>query len=38
MKIFIDTAIVEEIKEASQYGVISGVTTNPSLLAKSNRL
>ena len=37
MKIFIDTAIVEEIKEASQYGIISGVTTNPSLIAKSNR-
>ena len=37
MKIFIDTAIVEEIKEASQYGIISGVTTNPSLIAKANR-
>ena len=37
MKIFIDTAIVEEIKEASKFGIISGVTTNPSLIAKANR-
>ena len=37
MKIFIDTAIVEVLKEASQYGIISGVTTNPSLIAKANR-
>lgn len=34
MKIFIDTAITSEIKEAAQLGVIKGVTTNPSLLAK----
>lgn len=34
MKIFIDTANIEEIKEASQYGILSGVTTNPSLIAK----
>lgn len=37
MKIFIDTAITEEIKEAATLGVITGVTTNPSLLAKSGR-
>jgi len=37
MKIFIDTAITEEIKEAAQLGIISGVTTNPSLMAKSGR-
>ncbi len=37
MKIFIDTAITSEIKEASSLGVIKGVTTNPSLLAKSGR-
>lgn len=37
MKIFIDTAITSEIKEAAQLGVIKGVTTNPSLLAKSGR-
>jgi transaldolase len=34
MKFFIDTANVEEIKKAWQLGVIDGVTTNPSLLAK----
>lgn len=37
MKIFIDTAIVEDIEKAAKYGIISGVTTNPSLLAKSGR-
>jgi len=34
MKIFIDTANVEEIKAANELGVIAGVTTNPSLIAK----
>ena len=37
MKIFIDTANVEEIRKASKLGVISGVTTNPSLIAKEGR-
>lgn len=37
MKIFLDTAIVEEIKEAAQLGIIDGVTTNPSLILKSGR-
>lgn len=37
MKLFIDTANVAEIKEASQWGVICGVTTNPSLIAKEGR-
>ncbi len=37
MKLFIDTANVEEIKQASQLGVIQGVTTNPSLIAKEGR-
>ncbi len=37
MKIFIDTAITSEIKEAASLGIIKGVTTNPSLLAKSGR-
>ena len=37
MKLFIDTAIVEEIKKANDMGVICGVTTNPSLIAKSGR-
>lgn len=37
MKIFIDTAIVDEIRECNDMGVICGVTTNPSLIAKSGR-
>jgi len=37
MKIFIDTATVKEIKEAVSLGLIDGVTTNPSLIAKENR-
>jgi transaldolase len=37
MKIFIDTANVREIREAASLGVIDGVTTNPSLIAKENR-
>jgi len=35
MKIFIDTAKLEEIKEASKWGLIDGVTTNPSLIKAS---
>lgn len=34
MKFFIDTANLEEIKEANEMGVLDGVTTNPSLMAK----
>ena len=34
MKFFIDTANIDEIKEVFEYGFISGVTTNPSLVAK----
>ena len=37
MKIFIDTANVEEIRRAAELGIISGVTTNPSLIAKEGR-
>lgn len=37
MKIFIDTANVNEIREAAKMGCISGVTTNPSLIAKEGR-
>ena len=37
MKFFIDTANVEEIKTAYEMGVICGVTTNPSLVAKEGR-
>ncbi|QJA08060.1 fructose-6-phosphate aldolase [Romboutsia sp. CE17] len=37
MKFFIDTANVEEIKQANELGVICGVTTNPSLIVKEGR-
>jgi transaldolase len=37
MKFFIDTADVEEIREAASLGVLDGVTTNPSLVAKTGR-
>lgn len=37
MKIFVDTAKVEDIKKANDMGVICGVTTNPSLIAKEGR-
>ncbi|HBE07839.1 MAG: fructose-6-phosphate aldolase [Lachnospiraceae bacterium] len=37
MKFFIDTANVDEIREANDMGVIAGVTTNPSLIAKEGR-
>lgn len=36
MKFFIDTANFDEIKEAHSWGIIDGVTTNPSLVAKEN--
>jgi len=38
MKIFIDTANVDDIKKANDMGVICGVTTNPSLIAKEGRI
>jgi transaldolase len=37
MKIFLDTANVDEIRKANDMGVICGVTTNPSLIAKEGR-
>lgn len=37
MKLFIDTANVEEVRSASEMGVICGVTTNPSLIAREGR-
>jgi len=37
MKFFIDTADVKEIREAHSLGLVDGVTTNPSLIAKSGR-
>lgn len=38
MKLFVDTADVQEIQAANDLGVICGVTTNPSLIAKSGRI
>jgi len=37
MKIFIDTANIDEIRKANDWGVIDGVTTNPSLVAREGR-
>ncbi|CCQ93856.1 putative transaldolase [[Clostridium] ultunense Esp] len=37
MKLFIDTANIDEIREVNEWGVICGVTTNPSLIAKEGR-
>ncbi len=37
MEFFIDTGIVDEIKQSLKWGIVDGVTTNPSLIAKSGR-
>ena len=37
MKLFLDTANVDEIKEIAAWGILSGVTTNPSLIAREGR-
>ena len=37
MKFFVDTANIEEIRKANEMGIICGVTTNPSLIAKEGR-
>ena len=37
MKFFLDTANVDDIRKANDMGVICGVTTNPSLIAKEGR-
>lgn len=37
MKFFIDTANINEIKEAQSFGILDGVTTNPSLVAKEGK-
>lgn len=37
MKIFLDTANLDELKKAAAYGIVDGVTTNPSLIAKEGR-
>lgn len=38
MKFFIDTANIEEIREINEWGILSGVTTNPSLIAAEGRI
>jgi len=37
MKFFIDTANIDEIKDAARLGILDGVTTNPSLVAKEGK-
>lgn len=37
MKIFLDTANLDELKRAAEWGIVDGVTTNPSLIAKEGR-
>lgn len=37
MKIFLDTANLDEIKKGCSFGIVDGVTTNPSLISKENR-
>ncbi|MCY4152619.1 MAG: fructose-6-phosphate aldolase [Aestuariivita sp.] len=37
MKFFVDTADIESIRELSEFGMVDGVTTNPSIIAKSGR-
>ena len=37
MKIFLDSAHIEDIKKAYDMGAISGVTTNPSIISRENR-
>ncbi len=37
MKIFLDTANIDEIREANELGVVDGVTTNPTLIAREGR-
>lgn len=37
MKFFLDTGIVDEIRQAAQWGIVDGVTTNPSLIAQTGR-
>ena len=37
MKLFLDTANIEHIREINDWGILSGVTTNPSLVAREGR-
>ncbi|MGZ8578810.1 MAG: transaldolase family protein, partial [Actinomycetota bacterium] len=36
MRLFLDTASIDEIRDINRWGVLKGVTTNPSLIAKEN--
>ena len=38
MEFFLDTADVDEIREIAAWGILDGVTTNPSLIKKSGRI
>ncbi|MCW5943812.1 MAG: fructose-6-phosphate aldolase [Fimbriimonadaceae bacterium] len=37
MKLFLDTGILDEVKQAAEWGILDGVTTNPTLVAKAGR-
>src|SRR5512140_721633 len=37
MKLFVDTGDIEEVKKAADWGIVDGVTTNPTLIAKSGK-
>ncbi|MBT3704942.1 fructose-6-phosphate aldolase [Candidatus Peregrinibacteria bacterium] len=37
MKLFLDSALIDEVREAAGWGIVDGVTTNPSLIKKSGR-
>ena len=37
MKIFLDTANLDELRKSAEWGIVDGVTTNPSLIAKEGR-
>jgi len=38
MKIFLDTANLEEIRQGVEWGIVDGVTTNPTLIAKKEQI
>ena len=38
MKLFLDTADLKQIKEIASWGILDGITTNPSLLAKEGKV
>ncbi|HRK21563.1 MAG TPA: transaldolase family protein, partial [Fimbriimonadaceae bacterium] len=37
MQLFVDTGDVEEVRQAAEWGILDGVTTNPTLIAKSGK-